>query len=184
MLHLVERIAASNTSQMQGRTRDATHHATALPSGNLNGSEHGATISLIFDHPEPGQGPRLHQHPSDETRVVIGGNISFQADDQQLQAGPGDIVIVPSPTPHKFMKDGPNRADLVCIYASPTFETECSNDRQPVPPQTQAARQEGCPRLGNRILLRRRAYDALPDGRRTDTSLRAVYTQCASPPFS
>jgi mannose-6-phosphate isomerase-like protein (cupin superfamily) len=98
--------------------------ADALPTGNLRGIEHGATISLIIDHSEPGQGPRLHRHSYDETWVVIEGNLTFQAGDQELDAGPGDIVLVPPETPHKFINRGPERANLVCIHASPTFETE------------------------------------------------------------
>jgi mannose-6-phosphate isomerase-like protein (cupin superfamily) len=98
--------------------------ADTLPTGNLRGIEHGAAISLIIDRSEPGQGPRLHRHPYDETWVVIEGNLTFQAGDQQLDAGPGDIVLVPPETPHKFINRGPERANLVCIHANPTFETE------------------------------------------------------------
>jgi mannose-6-phosphate isomerase-like protein (cupin superfamily) len=99
-------------------------NASALPSGHLEGVEHCATVSLIFDHSEPGYGPRLHKHPYDETWVVIDGNLTFQAGDQQLEAGPGDIVIVPPETPHKFTNRGSERVNLVCIHANPTFETE------------------------------------------------------------
>src|ERR1700677_229993 len=99
-------------------------NASALPTGNLEGAEHRATISLILDHPDPGQGPRLHKHSYDETWVVIDGNLTFQAGDQQLEAGPGDIVIVPRDTPHKFTKRGSKQANLVCINANPTIETE------------------------------------------------------------
>ena len=28
------------------------------------------------------------------------------------------------PTPHKFTNNGPREANLVCIHANPTFETE------------------------------------------------------------
>jgi mannose-6-phosphate isomerase-like protein (cupin superfamily) len=98
--------------------------ASTLPTGNLKGADHGATISLILDHSEPGHGPRLHRHPYDETWVVIDGNVTFQAGDQQLDAEPGDIVIVPPDTPHKFTVAGAGRANLVCIHANPTFVTE------------------------------------------------------------
>ena len=98
--------------------------ASSLPTGNLRGIEHGAMISLIIDHSEPGQGPKLHRHPYDETWVVIDGNLSFQAGDEQFDAGPGDIVVVPPVTPHKFINHGPRPANLVCIHANPTFETE------------------------------------------------------------
>jgi hypothetical protein len=32
--------------------------ASTLKNGNLKGADHGATISLILDHSDPGQGPR------------------------------------------------------------------------------------------------------------------------------
>jgi mannose-6-phosphate isomerase-like protein (cupin superfamily) len=95
-----------------------------LRTGDLKGAEHGATISLIFDHSEPGQGPRLHKHPYDETWVVVEGNLTFQAGEETLKAGPGNIVIVPPGTPHKFTNDGPGRSNLVCIHANPTMVTE------------------------------------------------------------
>ena len=96
----------------------------SLSTGNLKGADHGATISLILDRSEPGDGPRLHKHPYDETWVVIAGNVDFRAGDEDHEARPGDIVIVPPQTPHKFTNRGPGQAHLVCIHASPTFETE------------------------------------------------------------
>jgi quercetin dioxygenase-like cupin family protein len=98
--------------------------AGTLPTGNLEGGEHGATVSVILDDSEPGHGPRLHRHPYDETWVVVAGNLTFQSGNEHLAAGPGDIVIVPRDVPHKFTNDGPDRCKLVCIHASPTFVTE------------------------------------------------------------
>jgi quercetin dioxygenase-like cupin family protein len=95
-----------------------------LETGTLKGIDHGATISLILDHSEPGQGPRLHRHPYDETWVVVEGSLTFQAGDDLIKAGPGDIVIVPPGVPHKFVNDGPGRSNLVCIHANPTMVTE------------------------------------------------------------
>lgn len=99
-------------------------NASSLPTGNVKGEDHGATISLILDHSEPGHGPRLHKHPYDETWVVIDGNITFRAGEEQLEGGPGDIVIVPPDTPHNFTNNGPGPANLICIHATPGFETE------------------------------------------------------------
>jgi mannose-6-phosphate isomerase-like protein (cupin superfamily) len=99
-------------------------NANALDHGNLKGADHGATISLILDNSDPGQGPRLHRHPYDETWVVREGNLTFQCDEEQLKAGPGDIVIVPPGAAHKFTNDGPGRSALVCIHASPKMITE------------------------------------------------------------
>jgi quercetin dioxygenase-like cupin family protein len=96
----------------------------ALADGNLRGEDHGATVSLILDESDPGCGPRLHRHPYDETWVVIQGALTFQAGDERFAAGPGDIVVVPPGTPHRFTNDGPGRSRLVCIHAHPTFDTE------------------------------------------------------------
>ena len=95
-------------------------HLDTEKTTSLHGAEHGATISLILDRSQPGQGPRLHRHPYDETWVVQDGNITFQAGEERLRAGPGDVVIVPAGVPHKFTNDGPGPSRLVCIHASPT----------------------------------------------------------------
>ncbi len=39
--------------------------AETLGNGNLTGAVHGGTISLIFDHSDPGGGRRLHRRPYD-----------------------------------------------------------------------------------------------------------------------
>ena len=87
----------------------------------VRGGEYGATISLILDESEPGEGPRLHRHAYDETWVVQDGHLTFQAGEDVQKAGPGDIVIVPAGVPHKFTNDGPGRSRIVCIHANPTI---------------------------------------------------------------
>src|SRR2546423_13075926 len=97
-----------------------------LPSGNLVGEDHGASISLILDESDPGQGPRLHRHPYDETWVVVEAHVTFRAGDERLAAGPGAVGIVPPDTPHGFTNAGPGRRRLGGIHAHPTFRTEWS----------------------------------------------------------
>ncbi len=89
-------------------------------SQTIEGVDNGATVSLILDRSEPGQGPQLHQHPYDETWFVVEGTIAFQAGDGSFVAGPGDVVIVPASTPHKFTNAGSAPSRLVCIHANPT----------------------------------------------------------------
>jgi quercetin dioxygenase-like cupin family protein len=98
--------------------------AATLQTGQLEGAAHGATISVILDRSAPGQGPRLHRHPYDETWIVDQGNVTFQLGDTIHDAGPGDIVIAPPGVPHRFTNNGPAVCNLVCIHASPTFITE------------------------------------------------------------
>jgi mannose-6-phosphate isomerase-like protein (cupin superfamily) len=98
--------------------------AGSLPTSQLQGADYGATISLILDESEAGQGPRLHRHAYDETWVVQEGSLTFVCGEEQHTAGPGDVVIVPPGAPHKFVNNGPGRSRLVCIHANPTVVGE------------------------------------------------------------
>jgi mannose-6-phosphate isomerase-like protein (cupin superfamily) len=98
--------------------------AAELADGNLRGADHGAAISLILDRSGPGEGARLHRHGYDETWVVVAGEVSFRLGDSLAHASAGDVVIAPPGVPHRFTVDGPGRAMLVCIHASPTMQTE------------------------------------------------------------
>ncbi len=99
-------------------------NARTLEGNTLYGADHGASISLILDNSEPGQGPKLHKHPYDETWVVERGQLTFQLGDELLDIGPGDIVIAPPNVPHKFTNQGPGRSSMVCIHAAPKMQTE------------------------------------------------------------
>ena len=70
-------------------------HRHELSDSTIRGEDQVASVCLIFDEREPGQGPRLHSHGYDETWVVQEGNISFQVGDNRLKAGPGDVAIIP-----------------------------------------------------------------------------------------
>ena len=99
-------------------------HTSPHEGASLEGRACGASICLILDRSAPGQGPRLHRQPYDETWVVQHGAVTFQLGEDLYQAGPGDVVIAPPGVPHKFTNDGPEQCTLVCIHANPTFITE------------------------------------------------------------
>ena len=89
--------------------------------GDLVGAEHGASLSLILDDSAPGEGPRLHRHPYDETWVVQEGHVAFWLGDEEVTAGPGDIVIAPPGVPHKFVNEGPGAVPARLYPSSHTF---------------------------------------------------------------
>jgi mannose-6-phosphate isomerase-like protein (cupin superfamily) len=66
----------------------------------------------------------LHRHPYSETWIVRAGKALFTADGEEIQAGPGDILVVSPQTPHKFKNVGSERLDIVCIHASPRIIQE------------------------------------------------------------
>ncbi|MBV9197795.1 MAG: cupin domain-containing protein [Solirubrobacterales bacterium] len=135
-------------------------HPDDLNDSTVSGEDHGASMSLIIDGSEPGEGPRLHRHAYDETWVIQEGNISFQVGDNCSKAGSGDIAIIPpgtphkfNSTPHKFNNDGPGRSRIVRPHASPTsFPT--ARERKPGARAESASTRS----LAGDLLARRREF--------------------------
>jgi mannose-6-phosphate isomerase-like protein (cupin superfamily) len=85
----------------------------------FEGEPYGSGVSFFLVNNEPGKGPDLHRHPYSETWIVRSGKARMTADGEDLEVGPGDIVVVGPETPHKFKNIGTERLDIVCIHASP-----------------------------------------------------------------
>lgn len=107
------------------------HHVNAgkLPGNDVSrtfeGGAHGpSSVSFFLVHNHPGQGPKLHHHPYDETFIILEGRVLVQVGDESIEGGPGDIVIGPPNVPHGFTNLGPGQARLVCIHAAPAMQTE------------------------------------------------------------
>jgi mannose-6-phosphate isomerase-like protein (cupin superfamily) len=91
------------------------------PGGTLKfeGEPYGSGVSFFLVDNEPGKGPDLHKHPYSETWIVRSGKARITADGQEIEAGPGDIIVVTSETPHKFKNIGTERLDIICIHSAP-----------------------------------------------------------------
>ena len=96
------------------------------PGGTITfeGEGHGSGVSFFLVDSAPGAGPDLHRHPYSETWIVRSGKARFTADGQDIEAGPGDILVVGAETPHKFKNTGGERLDIVCIHSSPRMIQE------------------------------------------------------------
>ena len=94
----------------------------------FEGEPHGSDVSMFLVNNEPGEGPDLHRHPYSETWIVRSGKARMTADGQDIDAGPGDIVVVGPQTPHKFKNVGTERLDIICIHASPRMIQESLED--------------------------------------------------------
>jgi mannose-6-phosphate isomerase-like protein (cupin superfamily) len=93
--------------------------------GELEGAGHGAGISLIFvSTDEIGDGPRLHSHPYAETFVIRAGRGLYTIGEETIEAGAGQILVVPAGVPHKFVNLGPGRLEATDIHESPRFVTD------------------------------------------------------------
>lgn len=89
----------------------------------FNGHEHEASVSFFLSHNQPNTGPKLHKHPYEETFIVQEGDVLFTMGDEEIEAGPGDIVIVPPDTPHKFLSRGQTHRQI-SIHPVARMETE------------------------------------------------------------
>ena len=50
-----------------------------------------------------GAGPPLHVHDAEhEVFTVLSGRVRFKAGEEEFEAGPGDVVMIPPGTPHTF----------------------------------------------------------------------------------
>jgi mannose-6-phosphate isomerase-like protein (cupin superfamily) len=96
------------------------------PGGTITfeGEPYESGVSFFLVNNEPGAGPDLHRHPYSETWIVRSGKARFTADGDELEAGPGDIIVVTPGTPHKFKNIGNERLDIVCIHDSPRMVQE------------------------------------------------------------
>jgi mannose-6-phosphate isomerase-like protein (cupin superfamily) len=79
----------------------------------FQGVDHGSGISFFSVDNEPGQGPGLHKHPDSETLLALEGHGVITTDDEEIEAGPGAIVVVGAGTPHKFRNGGTGRLKIV-----------------------------------------------------------------------
>jgi mannose-6-phosphate isomerase-like protein (cupin superfamily) len=90
----------------------------------FEGEAHGSEVSFFHVHNQPGEGPDLHRHPYSETWIVRSGTVRFTADGEDVEAGPGDVLVVGPDTPHKFKNSGTDRLEVICIHASPRMIQE------------------------------------------------------------
>jgi mannose-6-phosphate isomerase-like protein (cupin superfamily) len=89
----------------------------------FHGHEHGASVSMFLSHNRPGTGPELHRHPYEEIFIVQEGDVLFTVGERTIEAGPGDIIVVPAGAPHKFLSRGERHRQL-SIHPAARMQTE------------------------------------------------------------
>jgi len=88
------------------------------------GRRHESEVSFFVEYVLPGNGPALHRHPYSETFIVLEGEFTFTLGHEEVVGRPGDIVVAPTRTPHKFRNSGDVPARSVNIHAAAEMETE------------------------------------------------------------
>ena len=90
--------------------------------GFVDGIALGSAVTVLtYGTDTPGDGPRLHVHPYDETFIVIEGRARFFVGETTIDAAAGEILLGPAGVPHRFENLGPGRLQTVDIHHSPRW---------------------------------------------------------------
>src|SRR6195952_1575203 len=79
--------------------------------------ETGGAFLLFEDRMDHGKMTPLHTHPeSDETMIVLEGEILMHLDGTEHVVGPGGVALAPRGVPHAFKVSGADGARLLCLH--------------------------------------------------------------------
>ncbi|HEY1015317.1 MAG TPA: cupin domain-containing protein [Herpetosiphonaceae bacterium] len=84
----------------------------------LSAAETAGAYALLEFRTAPGSGagPHVH-HGEDEVFHILEGSLSFQLGDQEVTAGPGQVVMIPRGLRHSFRNPGPAPARSLIVFA-------------------------------------------------------------------
>ena len=115
----------------------------------LTGSEHGLVTSVMYAQIVPGSGPRRHRHPHAEIFVLHDGQGRYEVEGQYVDAGAGDMVIVPPDAWHSFTNTGTSMLRQTAIHEHPdlltVFEDGTQRGGAASPPASDGLRSGGRP---------------------------------------
>lgn len=83
--------------------------------------ETAGSFLLFEDRMDAGKVTPLHTHPSDETIVVLTGEIIVHLDGTDHRVGPGGLALAPRGVPHAFMVVA-DATRLLCLHTPGTCE--------------------------------------------------------------
>lgn len=90
----------------------------------IDGKRTGGRFSLV-EHPLPPRalGSPIHTHANeDEYTYVLEGRVGLLLGDEEIEAGPGDLVFKPRGVPHAFWNAGDEPARMLEIISPAGFE--------------------------------------------------------------
>jgi mannose-6-phosphate isomerase-like protein (cupin superfamily) len=88
-----------------------------------------ADVSFFVVDLKAGEGPALHRHDYAEVFIPLAGAAVFMTGDDELEAGPDQVIVVGPRQPHGFNCVGEERLRMVCIHAKGRMVTEWLDSR-------------------------------------------------------
>jgi quercetin dioxygenase-like cupin family protein len=95
----------------------------------LDGAEHGfGDVSIIVsEYPAGGGADIKHRHPHISSIVITAGQGRFVVNDETLDAGVGDIVVVPANAWHSFTNTGDDVLRIVGVHDASRHAVELTS---------------------------------------------------------
>jgi len=91
----------------------------------LEGSRFGLDhLTLILGETAPERGSPLHRHTYEELFIVHGGRGTYTVGEVIVEAGPGDVVLIPSGMPHRFVNNGQETLYHTAVHSTGKFKSE------------------------------------------------------------
>lgn len=87
----------------------------------FRGEQYGVNLSLLCVEILPGHGAPPHTHVYDELFVIHGGRGRYTIAEESLEAGAGDIVVVPAGAPHGFVSVGTEALRQTSVHGDAVF---------------------------------------------------------------
>lgn len=78
---------------------------------------HGARSTVIRYVYQPGAIFQTHQHPEEQTTVVLSGRITFWLGGAEATLGPGESLVVPPDAPHGARVEGDQVVETINVLA-------------------------------------------------------------------
>ena len=97
--------------------RGSSHHFVGADNGDVN-------VSVFLFHGLPGRGPGPHRHPYDEVQFIQSGRGLWVVNDEEFEAGGGDILIIKAGEIHSFKGIGDEPLIQLDVHLSPRFIQE------------------------------------------------------------
>lgn len=78
-------------------------------------------MSFVITETQPGGGPPLHFHPTEEAHIVLSGKVKYIVGDSVFTVEAPYIVKIPPNTNHTFMNVGDTVLNLVGVFGHDNF---------------------------------------------------------------
>lgn len=111
----------------------AAIRALSVWDGVVARAVNGERVSLAVVELEPGSVVPEHSHESEQLGIVLRGSLTFRADTEVRELGPGGTWRIPSNTPHE-VQTGPDGAVVIDVFSPVRADWERLDLVDPQPP--------------------------------------------------